>query len=240
MQASGRSVVGRILGRRDGLQQAQDRRARRGDRRPRAARRRCSSFDWYEISGFGGLIEQFGEAVGVDTGDQGLGRPGLPRHDREPRDPGCRASRRSALAFADGHVAHRRAAGRGQRDHRRPRHRRRGDGAAAHGVPARPERGRRPPLRHPARADRRAASSPTAAGRACRRRARRSTTRATSCARRWRRPTRRHRRRSSRSAPPRDRAAARAERHARRGDLAPAASQPRRRRAFIASGPWFV
>ena len=26
------------------------------------------AFDWYEISGFGGLIEQFGEAVGVDTG----------------------------------------------------------------------------------------------------------------------------------------------------------------------------
>ena len=25
-------------------------------------------FDWYEISGFGGLIEQFGDAVGVDTG----------------------------------------------------------------------------------------------------------------------------------------------------------------------------
>jgi hypothetical protein len=25
-------------------------------------------FDWYEISGFGGLVEQFGEAVGVDTG----------------------------------------------------------------------------------------------------------------------------------------------------------------------------
>ena len=26
------------------------------------------AFDWYEISGFGGLIEQFGDAVGVDTG----------------------------------------------------------------------------------------------------------------------------------------------------------------------------
>jgi hypothetical protein len=26
------------------------------------------AFDWYEISGFGGLVEQFGEAVGVDTG----------------------------------------------------------------------------------------------------------------------------------------------------------------------------
>lgn len=26
------------------------------------------AFDWYEISGFGGLIEQFGETVGVDTG----------------------------------------------------------------------------------------------------------------------------------------------------------------------------
>ncbi len=26
------------------------------------------AFDWYEISGFGGLIEQFGQAVGVDTG----------------------------------------------------------------------------------------------------------------------------------------------------------------------------
>jgi hypothetical protein len=26
------------------------------------------AFDWYEISGFGGLIEQFGEAVGVETG----------------------------------------------------------------------------------------------------------------------------------------------------------------------------
>ena len=25
-------------------------------------------FDWYEISGFGGLVEQFGDAVGVDTG----------------------------------------------------------------------------------------------------------------------------------------------------------------------------
>jgi hypothetical protein len=26
------------------------------------------AFDWYEISGFGGLIEQFGATVGVDTG----------------------------------------------------------------------------------------------------------------------------------------------------------------------------
>ncbi len=26
------------------------------------------AFNWYEISGFGGLIEQFGDAVGVDTG----------------------------------------------------------------------------------------------------------------------------------------------------------------------------
>ncbi|HZO61156.1 MAG TPA: hypothetical protein VFB51_15830 [Solirubrobacterales bacterium] len=26
------------------------------------------ALDWYEISGFGGLVEQFGEAVGVDTG----------------------------------------------------------------------------------------------------------------------------------------------------------------------------
>ena len=26
------------------------------------------AFDWYEISGFGGLVEQFGETVGVDTG----------------------------------------------------------------------------------------------------------------------------------------------------------------------------
>jgi hypothetical protein len=26
------------------------------------------AFDWYEISGFGGLIEQFGDTVGVDTG----------------------------------------------------------------------------------------------------------------------------------------------------------------------------
>ena len=26
------------------------------------------AFDWYEISGFGGLVEQFGEAVGVETG----------------------------------------------------------------------------------------------------------------------------------------------------------------------------
>ena len=26
------------------------------------------AIDWYEISGFGGLVEQFGNAVGVDTG----------------------------------------------------------------------------------------------------------------------------------------------------------------------------
>ena len=26
------------------------------------------ALDWYEISGFGGLVEQFGDAVGVDTG----------------------------------------------------------------------------------------------------------------------------------------------------------------------------
>ena len=26
------------------------------------------AFDWYEISGFGGLVEQFGESVGVETG----------------------------------------------------------------------------------------------------------------------------------------------------------------------------
>ena len=25
-------------------------------------------FDWYEISGFGGLVEQFGGAIGVETG----------------------------------------------------------------------------------------------------------------------------------------------------------------------------
>ena len=44
----------------------------------------------------------------------------------------------------DRDLSHGRAAGRGQRDHRRARDRGRRDGAAAHGVPARPERARRP------------------------------------------------------------------------------------------------
>ena len=110
------------------LSKLRTRRADRGGRRPRAADRACSSVDWYEIpgrragrrrsatssastrgfrawdgQGFFGTIANLVILAAALVGDRARG--------------------------ADRHLAHRRAAGRGERDHRRARHRGGRDGA---------------------------------------------------------------------------------------------------------------